>query len=48
MKKEKRVWVVPNNDLEARTIIEMLEREGEEYLVTGQSWGASWEKTRIR
>lgn len=22
----------------------MLEREGEEYLVTGQTWGASWEK----
>lgn len=39
-----RIWVVPNNDLEAKTIIEMLERDGEEYLVTGQAWGASWDK----
>lgn len=39
-----RVWIIPNNDLEAKTIIEMLKREGEEYLVTGQAWGASWEK----
>jgi len=41
--KGKRLWIVPNNDLEAKTIKEMLEREGEEYLVTGQAWGASWE-----
>lgn len=39
-----RLWVSPNNDLEAKTIIEMLQREGEEFLVTGQAWGASWEK----
>lgn len=38
-----RLWIAPNNDLEAKTIIEMLEREGEEYLVTMQAWGASWE-----
>lgn len=42
--KNNRLWVCPNNDLEAKTIIEMLEREGEKYLVTGQRWGASWEK----
>lgn len=38
-----KVFIVPNNDLEAHTIIEMLEREGVEVLVTGQAWGASWE-----
>lgn len=43
-KREERLWVVPSNDLEAKTIIEMLERNGESYLVTGQTWGASWEK----
>lgn len=42
--KNNRLWVCPSNDLEAKTIIEMLEREGEKYLVTGQTWGASWEK----
>ena len=42
--KNNRLWVCPNNDLEAKTIIEMLEREGEKYLVTGQTWGASWKK----
>lgn len=40
----KRLWVTPNNDLEAKTIIEMLKRNGEEFLVTGQDWGASWDK----
>lgn len=38
-----RVWIVPDNDLEAHTIIEMLEENGETVLVTGQAWGASWE-----
>lgn len=38
-----RLWVTPNNDLEAKSIIEMLERNGEEFLVTGQEWGASWD-----
>jgi len=42
--KNNRLWITPNNDLEAKTIIEMLEKNGEEYLVTGQAWGASWEK----
>ena len=41
--KNKRLWITPGNDLEAKTIIEMLERNEEEYLVTGQAWGASWE-----
>lgn len=40
--KNKRLWITPSNDLEAKTIIEMLERNEEEYLVTGQAWGA-WE-----
>ena len=39
-----RLWIVPNNDLEAQTIIEMLEKNGEKYLITGQTWGASWDK----
>lgn len=39
----KRVWVTPKNDLEAKTIVEMLVREGENFLVTGQAWGASWD-----
>lgn len=42
--KNSRLWISPNNDLEAKTIVEMLQREGEEFLVTGQAWGASWEK----
>ena len=42
MKKE-RIFIVPNNDLEAKTIIELLEKNGEEYLVTEQPWGATWE-----
>lgn len=40
---EPKIWIVPNNDLEAKTIIDMLERNGEEYIVTSQAWGASWE-----
>ena len=40
----KRLWVTPNNDLEAKSIVEMLEKNGEDYVVTGQSWGASWDK----
>lgn len=38
-----RIFICPNNDLEAKTIIELLERNGEDYIVTGQGWGASWE-----
>ena len=44
LEKVERIWVSPNNDLEAKTIIELLQRNGEEYLVTGQAWGASWEQ----
>lgn len=44
VEKGNRIWVVPNNDLEAKTIIEMLQREGEDFLVTGQGWGAAWGK----
>lgn len=43
---ENRLWVTPNNDLEAKTIVEMLQREGEDFLVTGQAWGASWENLK--
>ena len=43
-KEEKsKVWIVPNNDLEAKSIIEILEKKGEIYYVTSQAWGASWE-----
>lgn len=28
---ENRLWVTPNNDLEAKTIVEMLQREGEDF-----------------
>ena len=44
LKMKNRLWVTPNNDLEAKTIVEMLQRGGEDFLVTGQAWGASWEK----
>ena len=37
------LFICPDNDLEAHTIIEMLKREGIEFLVTGQAWGASWD-----
>lgn len=44
IKEEKtRLWIIPKNDLEAKAIAEMLERNGERYLVTGQKWGASWD-----
>lgn len=38
-----RLWIVPNNDLEAKTIINILTEQGEQYLITNQKWGASWE-----
>lgn len=41
---EKRLWVVPNNDLEAQAIIGLLKRNEEDVLITGQNWGASWDK----
>lgn len=43
IKKGNKIWIVPSNDLEAKTIIELLERNGEDYIVTSQGWGASWE-----
>ncbi len=42
--KNNRLWITPNNDLEAQTIIEMLRREGEKFEITAQNWGASWDK----
>lgn len=39
---ERKLWIVPINDLEAGTIIKMLERNGENYIITAQTWGASW------
>ena len=39
----KRLWIVPQNDLEAQTIIELLKRNGEEVLISNQKWGASWD-----
>ena len=38
-----RIWIVPDNDLESKTIIELLQRRGEIYYVTRQQWGASWD-----
>ena len=40
---ESRLWISPNNDLEAKAIIELLQRNNEDVLVTEQQWGASWE-----
>ena len=31
-----RIWIVPDNDLESKTIIELLQRRGEIYYVTRQ------------
>src|ERR1035438_7177299 len=38
-----RVWVVPQNDLEALAIRQLLESSGEQVLVTNQPWGATWD-----
>lgn len=40
----KRLWVVPQNDLEAVEVINLLRLHGETVLVSDQRWGASWEK----
>lgn len=40
--KNNRIFIVPKNDGEAVAIIEMLTRNGEQFLITGQGWGASW------
>lgn len=39
----RRVFVVPKNDAESTRIIEILKERKEIFLVTSQSWGASWE-----
>jgi len=39
-----RLWVVPENDLEAVEVINLLRRENEAVLVSKQRWGASWEQ----
>lgn len=39
---KKRIFITPKNDGEAVTIAEILERSGEEHLITRQGWGASW------
>ena len=41
--KNDRMFIVPNNDLEAMRIIEVLKENNEIFLVTKQSWGASWD-----
>lgn len=40
--KNNRLFVVPNNDAEAMRIIEILKENNEKFLVTSQTWGASW------
>ena len=39
-----RLWIVPDNDLEAETISSLLTGAGERCLITRQPWGASWGK----
>lgn len=48
--KEKRIFVVPNNDAEANRIIEILEEREEDVFITNQNWGANWEnlETKIK
>lgn len=49
-----RLWISPNNDLEAKTIIKLLQKGNEEFLITEQKFGASWNnleeeiKTKIK
>lgn len=38
-----RLFVVPKNDAEAMRIIEILKENKEDFLVTSQTWGASWD-----
>jgi len=44
----KTLFIVPNNDAEALKIQEILKREGkkegEDFVITNQQWGASWDK----
>ena len=43
----KRIYIIPNNDLEAKQMIEMTKErglvEGRDFFVTNQKWGASYE-----
>ena len=41
-KKKDRIWIVPRNDAEALEIINILDVNNENYVCTGQKWGASW------
>ena len=45
--KNNRLWVCPNNDLEAKTIIEMLEREREKYFKKNRDFPKEIPKCRI-
>jgi hypothetical protein len=38
------LFIAPNNDAEGIAIQEMLKRNNQEYVVTNQQWGASWEQ----
>jgi hypothetical protein len=48
----KTLFIVPNNDAEALKIQEILKREGkkegEDFVITNQQWGASWDKLEKR
>lgn len=39
----KKLFIVPNNDLEAKTIQKLLKNKGVDFLVTLQEWGANFE-----
>ncbi|MSU56208.1 MAG: hypothetical protein EXS51_02785 [Candidatus Taylorbacteria bacterium] len=43
MKKNKKIFIVPRNDLEAVEIINLLSHSGEKVVVSQQRWGARWE-----
>lgn len=38
-----RMFICPKNDLEAVSIVNYLQRNGEQVLITNQNWGASWD-----
>lgn len=40
--RNRRLWIVPRNDGEALEIAKLLSLHGEDHLVTGQPWGATW------
>lgn len=43
MESEKILFIVPNNDLEAKTIQKILLKRGHDFLITNQNWGASYD-----